>query len=483
MVKGREFVQRTVSLFERMPEVQESYSRIDGLESPAWRVLCEYVCERRRTPISKGRSFEEHERELHRLLSNCEAELLAEDLARHDIDAKYIEVDGERYRRAVRAEQTYVGQGGPMRLERNLYQPVGGGPSICPLELRAGIVEGTWTPRAARIMANVVADIPPTDAARIIGEFGGMSPSASSLDRFPKLLSERWEEHRLDWEKSLRSEDRVPAAAAIIAVSIDGVHVPLKKKEVKDDPTNKNGYREAGCGTVTYLDKEGKRISTTRFARMPEAKKRTLKEELKAEFDWAMRQRPDLEVVKVADGAPDNWEFLGALGAGCGVEILDFYHAGTHLKKAADAVHGAETLESRALFESWKTTLKEDPEGAAKILRALRYRRDQAQGTARMLLATELEYFRRMRHGMEYVAYKQRSFPIGSGVVEAACKTLVAERLKQSGMRWTIRGGQAILTLRSLMQSNRWENAWKILSTSYKAKIRLAGTTHNREAA
>src|SRR5262249_12323233 len=184
-------------------------------------------------------------------------------------------------------------------------------------------------PRAARIMANVVADIPPTDAARIIGEFGGMSPSPSNLDRFPKLLSERWEEHRLEWEQSLRVQDHVPTDAATIAVSIDGVHVPLKKKEVKDDPTNKNGYREAGCGTVTYLDKEGNRISTTRFARMPEAKKRTLKEELKAEFDWAMRQRPDLEVIKVADGAPDNWEFLGTLGDGCGVEILDFYHAAT----------------------------------------------------------------------------------------------------------------------------------------------------------
>jgi hypothetical protein len=196
-----------------------------------------------------------------------------------------------------------------------------------------------------------------------------------------------------------------------------------------------------------------------------------------------MLQRPDLEVVKVADGAPDNWEFLGALGDGCGVEILDFYHAATHLKKAADAVHGAETLESRALFESWKTTLKEDPEGAEKILRAVRYRRDQAQGAARTILTTELEYFRTMRHGMEYAAYKERAFPIGSGVVEAACKTLVGERLKQSGMRWTLRGGQAILTLRSLMQSSRWENAWRILARSYKATIKPVGTTHTREAA
>ena len=97
-------------------------------------------------------------------------------------------------------------------------------------------------------MATVVAEIPPTDAARIIAEFGGMTPSASSLDRLPKRLSERWEEHRIEWEDRRRAQDRVPRGAATIAASLDGVHVPLKKKEVRDDLTNKNGYREASCG-------------------------------------------------------------------------------------------------------------------------------------------------------------------------------------------------------------------------------------------
>ena len=65
---------------------------------------------------------------------------------------------------------------------------------------------------------------------------------------------------------------------------------------------------------------------------MPEAKKRTLKAQLTAEFDWATAQRPDLTIVKIADGAPNNWEFLEKLGNGNGVEILDLYHAATHLK-------------------------------------------------------------------------------------------------------------------------------------------------------
>jgi hypothetical protein len=201
-----------------------------------------------------------------------------------------------------------------------------------------------------------------------------------------------------------------------------------------------------------------------------ETKKLTLKAQLTAEFDWAMAQRPDLTIVKIADGAPDNWEFLRHLG-GVGVEILDFYHAATHLKDAADAVYGAETAESKAIFESWKTTLKEDPCGAEKVIRALTYRREVAKGAARKALATELSYFRSQRGGMLYQQFKEAKWPIGSGVVEAACKTVVSERLKQSGMRWSMRGGQAILTLRSLIQSDRWEGAWRILAGSYQKKV------------
>jgi hypothetical protein len=77
--------------------------------------------------------------------------------------------------------------------------------------------------------------------------------------------------------------------------------VPLKKKEVKDDPKNQNSYREASCRTVSYLNRDGNRISNVRFARMPETKKRTLKAQLHAEFKWAMEQRPDPTVVKVRE--------------------------------------------------------------------------------------------------------------------------------------------------------------------------------------
>ena len=448
----------------------KGYLKSPLFETPAFQNLGKFIAERKSRAVKENGSFEEFEREIHRLLQDCEREFLADEIARHDVEAPYVTVEGIRYRKALRASETYVGQAGSLRVERNLYQPVGGGRTICPVELRTGIVGGTWTPRAARIMATVVAEVPPSEAEKLIGEFGGMTPSASSLDRIPKLLSERWEENRRLWEEALRQESDVPPEAASIVVSLDGVHVPLKKNEIGECQENGNGYREASCGTVSYLDAEGRRLWTTRFGRMPETKKKTLKEELRAEFEWAMSKRPDLWVIKIADGAPDNWEFLRHLG-GVGVEILDFYHAATHLKNAADAVYGAETAESKAIFESWKTTLKEDPCGAEKVIRALTYRREVAKGAARKALATELSYFRSQRGGMLYQQFKEAKWPIGSGVVEAACKTVVSERLKQSGMRWSMRGGQAILTLRSLIQSDRWEGAWRILAGSYQKKV------------
>ena len=94
---------------------------------------------------------------------------------------------------------------------------------------------------------------------------------------------------------------------------------------------------------------------------------------------------------------------------------------------------------------------------AEVIIRALVYLRSKYPGNER--IAQALRYFRGNRHRMGYANAKARGLPIGSGVVEAVCKTLVTERLKRSGMRWGPRSGQAILTLRSLVRSRRFDYA------------------------
>ena len=99
------------------------------------------------------------------------------------------------------------------------------------------------------------------------------------------------------------------------------------------------------------------------------------------------------------------------------------------------------------------------------MIRALRYLRDRAKRNraARAVIERELAFFRKHRKRMRYRDLSEQGFAIGSGVVEAACKTLVTQRLKRSGMRWCIHGGQAVLTVRALIKSQRFDRAWDAL--------------------
>ena len=109
------------------------------------------------------------------------------------------------------------------------------------------------------------------------------------------------------------------------------------------------------------------------------------------------------------------------------------------------------------------------PDGVEKVIRALNYQRKRHPRKTR--IGEVLGYFRHNRHRMRYAQTKAHHLPIGSGVVEAACKTLVTQRLKCSGMRWRPDGGQAISTLRALVQSERFDHAWNLLSDTYRQEV------------
>ena len=158
------------------------------------------------------------------------------------------------------------------------------------------------------------------------------------------------------------------------------------------------------------------------------------------------------------------------------VQIVDFYHACEHLKGGCDAIWGESTARSHAEFARLRVLLKEADTGAEQILGTLKYHRGRATGSRRKRIGKALTYFRNQRHRMHYAAYQRDHLPIGSGVVEAACKTLVTQRLKGSGMAWTIAGGQAILTLRSLLQSDRWAQAWPLLAADFRTPVKILDT-------
>ncbi|MGH8611521.1 MAG: hypothetical protein ACREYF_05620, partial [Gammaproteobacteria bacterium] len=113
--------------------------------------------------------------------------------------------------------------------------------------------------------------------------------------------------------------------------------------------------------------------------------------------------------------------------------------------------------------------LLEQTDGVKTVIRALRYLRDKHPRRTR--IGQVLGYFRRHRHRMRYAEARAQNLPVGSGIVEAACKTLATQRMKRSGMRWRHDGGQAILTFRALAQSERFKQAWPLLSGTYRTQV------------
>jgi hypothetical protein len=442
--------------------------------------LQDFLRQRREThePVEDLDAFEQ---ELHRRFVAAEREAFGQELARFDVDVPVIDVDGQRYRRVLRCEQTYSSAAGPVRVERTLYrQHQGDERALCPLELRAGIIEGAWTPLAAKQATWVVAHLTPQEGAELFDLLGNMTPSKSTLDRLPKALQVHWEAQRPRFEATLRRQEAIPPEAVAMAVSLDGVMAPMKdgQRHTKrtqaraqgKSPSGPAGYQEVGCATVSYYDRHGERLGTRRMARMPEPNKATLKSQLTAEVMGALRQRPDLQVVKVADGAPDNWSYLGET-LPLGREVLDFYHAAEHLGAALGAAYGEGTPTYQARVETLRTGLRDEPHGVEKVIGALE--RLRTHYPRRQAIHKALAYFREHRHRMHYADLRARHLPIGSGVVEAACKTLVSQRLKRSGMRWRTAGGQAILTFRALCQSERFERAWTLLGATYKRSVTL----------
>ena len=447
-------------------------------------------------PAASG-DLESFERDLGEACAEFQRSVIHEELKRYDVEAKAVDVGGIEYRLCLKSKATYLTSAGHVEIERSLFRSASGERAICPLELRAGIMAEYWTPLAARRGAWMVQQMTPQSAEAAFQEMGVMRPSRASLDRLPKILSERWEAHREEWEGALRLLETVPIEATSVAISLDGVMAPMrdgcraeKRNQPDKQPKGPAGFKEVGCGTISLYGpapeipvvppvegeqtREGPpRLQTVRYARMPEKKKETLKRQLEEEMKSIMAVLPDLKVAKLADGARDNWDYLSSDRLPTGKEIIDNCHASEHLKKALDTCYGEGSIEAKKNFASLKIVLRDEENGVDKVIATLAYRGGRCHKNKRKLIAKETKYFRRNRARMRYWEYQKEGYPIGSGVVEAACKTLVTQRMKNSGMRWRQPGGQAILTLRSLVQSERWAAGWDLLSKSYQRRVSI----------
>ena len=293
------------------------------------------------------------------------------------------------------------------------------------------------------------------EAEAFFRKVGTMTPPVSTLQRLVKAAHGDWQaigETALD---EVRAAQGIPAAAITTAVSLDGIMVPLRAGE---DGHAEASWRKASCGTVSFHD--GERLHTIYLGRMPESGKVSLKVQLRAEVAHINAFRPDIEIVAIADGAADNWTFLKTLSPM--EEVVDFWHACAHLAVTSDHAVASNW------FEKYREILRNDPDGVEKVIRALRHLHSKAPRAGEAEVERELAFFRKNRRRMRYREMKDRNLPIRSGVVEAANKTLVTQRMKRSRTRWRLAGGQAVLSFRALIRSRRFERAWEALVSANK---------------
>jgi len=210
---------------------------------------------------------EDHEAVIVHLTQELGKAALSELLSHYDVDSDVIGFTEQIYRRKHKAPKTYQTAFGSVSIERHVYvnrKKGGDGQSICPLELQAGVIEGYWSPLAAKQASWALAHLTAQEVEDLFFQFGTMNPSRSSLDRLPKILFNSWEPQTLHNHEALIAEESIPKEAVTVATSLDGVMVAMKPNKTTE---NKGKivpceWKEASCGTLSFFDKAGKRLST-----------------------------------------------------------------------------------------------------------------------------------------------------------------------------------------------------------------------------
>jgi hypothetical protein len=439
-------------------------------------------------------------------------ELMAEAMKRADTDAPEVEIAGEHWGNCRISNKTYQTIFGPIELPRSIYQRSGRGRVASPMELRLGIVEGTYTPRMARIVTRAIAVTTEEEAAGLLAEVGTAVVSSSTLSRIPRAMAARYENDRTAIEAALREQDVIPEQAVTIQVGIDGVMVPQdgecnKPRGRKTDhpqpprherqygPVNSNGpanddgtqgraWHEGSVGTVAYIDAEGRRLKTTYIARMPEANKATTVAMIEEELQSVLRERPQTNVVFASDGAAAHWKAFEGMASrlpenftGHTMPLVDAFHVAEHVQTGAEAVKGKGSSDASILSATWRETIKEKRNGAETVVRSMRAYIGGGLSQARVKeLDKSINYIDEQNNAgrMEYVEAQKRHYPIGTGVTEAAAKTLVGTRMKRAGARFSQHGGQTVMLFRAALLSDRFDALHRQLQLTYTKPLRIA---------
>ena len=375
----------------------------------------------------------------------------AEDEAEEEEPDDVVE-GGSVWRAALTCSKTYHSIRGPVRVTRTLYRSKRNGPTRCFFEERRGIVDGHFTQDLGHLVVKAVADLPAAAASRLIESATGYPVPSATMKRTAMSVGNAMRDEEEAFFAAVVEKRAIPEGARAIVISVDALSFNLRRE----------GYKQATAATISLLDDVGERLDTIRLGEMPEPGKSTIMNRVEREVRSLVTRRPDLKTEVVIDGAPDLREHLLARFPFATL-VTDFFHVVEHISDALRQLFPDDEATRNAQRRSFCHRLKHDENGPAEILTWLRdcgwVHRGNASEAALRIVEGHANYIENQLPFMEYAAAANDNLDIGSGPVEAACKTLVTQRLKISGAKWSRRGARAILYLRSLTQSDRVDGA------------------------
>jgi hypothetical protein len=347
-------------------------------------------------------------------------------------------------------------------LERDYYYHEGKKQGHYPADAALGLEVG-YTPALARILCLEGADEASYQKAELhLGETGGIAVSARQIQRVVQRVgqdAQAWQ------EREVQPDQCAPCDASVFYVSADGTGAPMRKEELEGrqgkqaDGKAKTRQVYLGCVFTQHrLDEEGHPVrdweSTTYVSSLDSIDQfgpMLRREAIRRGLGTARK------VVLLIDGA-EGLENMGKLCFKDAVQIVDFFHALEHASEVLRTLLGSkEHPEYEPRLHRWADRLLED-----EVEKLVAESRQEATALGRAAaVEEELGYFVRNVARMQYGTFRQQGFFIGSGVIEAGCKTVIGTRCKQSGMFWSVPGAENILAFRCIHASRRIDSFWK----------------------
>lgn len=270
--------------------------------------------------------------------------------------------------------------------------------------------------------------------------------SRSFIQSISQLVSNILLKQEENWEYEV---PQMPKEVKTISMGLDGTCMPM----------GETNWREAMCGTFSLYDENGVRMHTIYIANAPEYGKGDFKNRFDKEAFAIKKKFPEAEVIGVADGARENWSLLEKYTV---ANTLDYYHASEYLTKASRGVHPRSKAKREAWYQKACDHLKNVKSGANDLLEEIKELTNKklSSGIKDGVEAT-ITYFTNNLKRMNYKDSIDDKLPIGSGVTESACKTIVKQRVCVSGANWSEYGAKRFLPVRAIcLTEGRWNQAW-----------------------